>query len=279
MFSQKIVESDAFLDMPATSQSLYFHLGMYADDDGFVGSPKKISKIIGSNDDDMKILIAKRFVLTFENGIIVVKHWLIHNLIRSDLYHETQYKKEKSLLGLNENGAYTELKNGVTEIKKIEPPKWLIKRKGLVCTDNVTQTAHRLGKDRIGKVSITANKKLAMGTSLKRINKEKNNIVSDKSNKGIGNLQKRGVPTSEEAELIQYWSDKWEKTFSEKPIITSWGRYIKQAKPFVKEYGLDRCKKICDTYFITSDKFSQDNKWALGIFLTDNVFNKLAITC
>jgi len=151
MFSPDIVESDAFLDMPASSQSLYFHLGMYADDDGFVGSPKKISKIIGSNDDDLKILISKRFILIFENGIIVIKHWLIHNLLRSDLYHETQYKKEKSLLGLNENGAYTELREGVAEIKKIEPPEWLKKRKGMVRTANVPQTALRLGKDRLGK--------------------------------------------------------------------------------------------------------------------------------
>src|SRR3990167_1792929 len=109
MFSPDIVGSDAFFEMPTSSQALYFHLGMYADDDGFV-NPKKIMRMMSAGDDDLKVLITKRFVLPFESGVIVIKHWLIHNLIRSDLYKETSYKKEKALLGLNDNGAYTELR-------------------------------------------------------------------------------------------------------------------------------------------------------------------------
>ena len=150
MFSPDIVSSDAFLDMPISSQVLYFHLCMRSDDDGFV-TPKMVMRLIGSGEDDLKVLIAKRFILPFESGVIVIKHWLIHNLIRADLYKETLYKKEKSTLGLNENGAYTELRAGVSEIEKIESPEWLKKRRGDLRTVNVPQTALRLGKDRLGK--------------------------------------------------------------------------------------------------------------------------------
>jgi len=149
MFSPDIVSSDDFLDMPVSSQVLYFHLGLRADDDGFI-TPKMVMRLIGSNQDDLKVLIAKRFILPFESGVVVIKHWLIHNLIRADLYKETLYKKEKKTLGLNENGAYTELREGVSELKQIESPEWLKKRRGNLRTANVPQTAPRLGKGRVG---------------------------------------------------------------------------------------------------------------------------------
>jgi len=157
MFSPEIVESDAFLDMPPSSQALYFHLGMYADDDGFV-NPKKIMRVAGSSADDIKVLISKRFVLPFESGVVVIKHWLIHNLIRADRYKETLYKNEKAQIGLNENGAYTELREGVTELKKIEVPEWLKIRRLGQRTANVPQTALRLGKVRLGKDNTVAEK-------------------------------------------------------------------------------------------------------------------------
>src|SRR3990167_6072023 len=151
MFSSTIVDSDAFLDMSPSAQNLYFHLGMRADDDGFIGNPKKVLRMIGGNDDDIKLLLAKRFVLSFESGVIVIKHRLIHNLIRADLYKETLYKSEKATLGLNENGAYTELRDGISELKQIESPKWLKIRRKEERTESVPQTARRIGKDRIGK--------------------------------------------------------------------------------------------------------------------------------
>lgn len=113
MFTQKIVDSDAFLDMPLSTQSLYFHLNMRADDDGFVNNPKRIQRTIGATEDDLKLLIAKRFLLCFENGIIVIKHWRMHNALRKDRYKETQYSKQLSLLEVKENGAYTEKKTPV----------------------------------------------------------------------------------------------------------------------------------------------------------------------
>ena len=107
MFAKSIIDSDAFLDMPLSAQALYFHLGMRADDDGFVNSPRRIMRLINCSDDDMKLLIAKGFVLIFDSGIIVLKHWRIHNYIRSDRYKPTAYTEEKSQLSIKQNGSYT----------------------------------------------------------------------------------------------------------------------------------------------------------------------------
>ena len=140
MFAKTIVTSDAFLDMPATARCLYFLLAMMADDDGFVNAPRSIMRQAGASLDDMNLLIAKRFVLTFESGVIVIKHWRIHNLIQKDRYKETKYLEEKSQLVFDENNAYTEAGNElVTE-----------------CNQSVSNVEPqvRLGKDRLGKVRI-----------------------------------------------------------------------------------------------------------------------------
>lgn len=125
MFSLSITESDAFTSMPSSSQCLYFHFGMNADDDGVVNNPKSICKIIGANDDDLKILIAKRFIIPIEDsGIIVIKHWRTNNYIQKDRYTPTKYQKELSYLGLDENNAYTVMdtkwiQNGYTDKVRI----------------------------------------------------------------------------------------------------------------------------------------------------------------
>ena len=108
MFSLEIVDTDAFLDMPHSSQLLYFHLSMRADDDGFVSNPKRVMKLIGSQEDDYKVLLAKRFLISFDSGVVVIKHWRINNYIRSDRYNETTYLDEKSLLQIKQNNSYTE---------------------------------------------------------------------------------------------------------------------------------------------------------------------------
>jgi hypothetical protein len=113
MFTKKIIDSDAFLDMPLSTQALYFHLNMRADDDGFINNPKKIMRMIGASEDDIKLLITKRFIIIFDSGVVVVKHWRMHNLLRKDRYTETQYVEEKSMLFLKENGVYTEDGNQV----------------------------------------------------------------------------------------------------------------------------------------------------------------------
>ena len=109
MFTMQIVDSDAFLDMPLSTQALYFHLNMRADDDGFVNNPKKILRMIGASDDDLRILLLKRFVIGFEEkGVIVIKHWRMNNYLRKDRYHPTQYQDELHTLGIKDNGSYTE---------------------------------------------------------------------------------------------------------------------------------------------------------------------------
>lgn len=117
----KIVDTDAFLDMPLSTQCLYFHLNMRADDDGFIGNPKRIEKIIGANDDDLKLLIAKRFVILFDDGVIVIKHWRMHNTLSRDRYIETSYTDKKKKLLLKDNGSYS-LTNGnsIDDTKLIE---------------------------------------------------------------------------------------------------------------------------------------------------------------
>lgn len=109
MFSPEIVGSEEFKTMPMSSQALYFHLGMDADDDGFI-QPKLLMRAIGFTDDDLKVLLAKRFLLEFGNGVVVIKHWLIHNMIRSDRYKPTRYLEEKNSLFIKENKAYTDKK-------------------------------------------------------------------------------------------------------------------------------------------------------------------------
>ena len=120
MFAKTIVLSDAFLDMPLSARCLYFTLGMLADDDGFVNSPKSIMRQCGATDDDMKILIAKKFLLTFESGVIVIKHWRINNYLRNDRYNGTKYVEEMASLKVNDNGSYSYgiPNNGIPRIDK-----------------------------------------------------------------------------------------------------------------------------------------------------------------
>ncbi len=120
MFAKTIIDSDMFLEMPISAQVLYFHLGMRADDDGFVNNPKKIQRIANCSDDDLRILCAKQYVIPFESGVCAIKHWRIHNYIRSDRYKETAYRDEKATLTINENGSYTErLPSGIPSVNQV----------------------------------------------------------------------------------------------------------------------------------------------------------------
>lgn len=139
MFAKTIIDSDAFLDMSLSTQALYFHLNMRADDDGFVNNPKKIQRMIGAGDDELKMLIAKKFIIPFESGVCVIKHWRIHNYIQNDRYKETMYLEEKSHLILKENKAYKYLDTN--------------------CIQNVSslETQIRIDKNRLDKDSLDKN--------------------------------------------------------------------------------------------------------------------------
>ena len=135
MFAKTIVLSDAFLDMPLSARCLYFTLGMLADDDGFVNAPRSVMRQCGASDDDMKLLITKKFVLIFDSGVIVIKHWRINNYLQRDRYRETKYVEEKEQLTIDEKGGYH--------------------RNELPCIQNSVYTGKdSIGKDSIGKDSI-----------------------------------------------------------------------------------------------------------------------------
>ena len=131
MFAKTVIDSDAFLDMPMSTQALYFHLAMRADDDGFINNSKRIQRMIGASDDDFKVLIAKQFIIPFETGVIVIKHWKMHNYIQKDRYKPTIYKAEKETLLLDKKGVYT--------------------KSDTKCIQDVynSDTQDRLGKDRL----------------------------------------------------------------------------------------------------------------------------------
>lgn len=113
MFSLLVVDTDEFLDMPSSTQSLYYHLGMRADDDGFVSSPRKIVKLVNCSDDDLKLLIAKGFIIPFDSGIIAIKHWKLNNDLKKDRYTPTIYLNEKSTLRVNKNRVYSIVGNNL----------------------------------------------------------------------------------------------------------------------------------------------------------------------
>ena len=132
MFSKVITNSDSFLEMPSSSQNLYFHLNMNADDDGFVDKVKSIMRMIGAKDDDLRVLIAKSFIIPFDTGIVVIRHWRINNYIQKDRYKETIYSDEKESLSIDKSGMYTKC---IQDVYKMD-------------------TQVRLGKDSIDKVNI-----------------------------------------------------------------------------------------------------------------------------
>lgn len=168
MFSLKIIDTDSFLDMPVSARELYFQLSMRADDDGFIGNARKIVKMIGATDDDLKVLFGKKFIIPFESGVCVVKDWKIHNYIQSDRYQETQYVEEKSLLK-EENGRYL-LENNE-------------------CIQNVSKmdTQVRLGKVRLGKdnhnlaTEVAENEVNKIISSFKDVNPSYERLFSNKT--------------------------------------------------------------------------------------------------
>lgn len=134
MFSLDVVDTDTFLDMPASTQALYFHLGMRADDDGFVASPRKITTMVNCSNDDLKLLLSKGFIIPFDSGVCLVRDWKINNNIRTDRYKPTQYLTERNTVETTENGAYT--LSGIPNDNQMSYQRY---------------TQVRLGKDRLGK--------------------------------------------------------------------------------------------------------------------------------
>ncbi|HEL2407159.1 TPA: DnaD domain protein [Streptococcus suis] len=180
MFSKEITTSDHFVDMPQSTQLLYFHLGMEADDEGFIGNARMLSRAYGANSDDLKLLQAKGFIIIFESGVTVVKDWNLNNQIRKDRLKPTIYQAEKSLLILDNTGVY-QLDNQMTT--KPKP------------NDNqmTTKCPHRLGKDSIDKDSI-GEQQLGAGAG--------KNIIFEKLKDAFGEMSINGTIVREVEDLL-----------------------------------------------------------------------------
>lgn len=211
MFAKTIIDSDAFLDMPLSSQALYFHLSMRADDEGFVNNPKKIQRMIGASDDDMKVLLAKNFIILFESGVIVIKHWKIHNYIRGDRINETNYQDEKALLQLKENGSYTLCQSNVSQMSG-------------TCQANVS-----IGKDSIDKDSIDKNIYIVGEPTAEKIKKEPYiekveeilNYLNEKTGKKFTSRSKSSVKMIKDRLREGYVVDEFKAVIDNK--VAAWG--------------------------------------------------------
>ena len=144
MFDKTITNGDDFLDMPDSSQNLYFHLSMNADDDGFINNWKSIMRMTGHKEDDLKVLIAKQFIIPFDSGVIVIRHWRINNYLRNDRYVETKFKDEKNQLTLDDNLVYQLYTNGIHSIDKNRIDKNSIEKKYIKEKKNTYGTYKRI---------------------------------------------------------------------------------------------------------------------------------------
>jgi hypothetical protein len=228
MFSKQITNSDAFMDMPISSQLLYFHLNMEADDDGFVSNPKRIIRAVGSSEDDLKILIGKRFILSFPSGIIVIKHWRMHNYIQSDRYKESQYLEEKKSLIVKENGSYTE------------------------CIQNVStlDTQVRIGKDRLVKDS-KDEEVVDAPTQIVWKTEEWANERSEHYFKEVNETIHKKYFLLEIQKFINYWTEKnpggkkerWQmqKVFDPNRRLATWmSRFLENKKSDTQSTGINK---------------------------------------
>lgn len=182
MFSNLVIGSDDFLEMPDSSQNLYFHLSMNADDDGFVDNWKSIMRMIGKKEDDLKILIAKSFIIPFQSGVIVIKHWRLNNYIQKDRYKETIHQAEKSLLTLDSNNVYT---------------------MDTECIQSVYTDKNRLDKNRLDKNSIDKNIPL--------LEEKTSRSLSAKANKHKYGEYKNVLLKDEELQKLQEEYSNWKE--------------------------------------------------------------------
>ena len=225
MFTKKIVDSDAFLDMPLSSQALYFHLSMRADDEGFINNPKKIQRMIGASDDDMKVLVAKRFILVFDSGIIVIKHWRMHNYIQSDRFHPTDYREERSQLMVKDNKSYSLIKNAETvEIPTMYPE--CIQDASKMDTE-IRLDKNRLDKDIYGEFKNVKLKKVEFEKLKEKFPKDYMERIEALSEY----MRSKGKTYKDHYATILSWARKEERENKDKPKPVEPKKY----KEFVKE--------------------------------------------
>ena len=226
MFAKTIVLSDAFLDMPLGARCLYMTFGMVADDDGFVNNAKSVIRQIGASEDDLRILLAKRFILLMDDGLIVIKHWRINNYLRNDRYQETKYIEEKARLLIDEKGAYKFADESLGIPSMVYPGK------------------DSIGKDSIGKDSIGVKRKRFTPPTLEQVQaycKERNNNVDAKK---FFEYYTAGDWKDAKGNPVKNWKQK---------LITWEGKRGEQKVPdFANPYKQEERKKV-----YTDDEFDR----------------------
>jgi len=252
MFHKHVIDSDNFLDMPASSQALYFHLAMRADDEGFVGNPKKIQKMIGANDDDAKILLSKEFLKIFKSGVVVVSHWKIHNNVRKDRLKKTIYQDEKNELTLDENNVY--ISSEKEELKTIENNKEEEENNEEIDNQMTTKCQHRLDYVRLDYIR---DKQLLQYINTFRSDEEKNKFLEEwleeKSKSKLSpsaykaNLINR-LKNNEES-VIDEFSDWCKIKIKNKIINNAIGKIIKTSQGKKTILGIEFENKKLNVYF------------------------------
>lgn len=241
MFSKQIIDSDAFLEMPLSTQALYFHLSMRADDDGFLNNAKKVMKIIGANQNDYDLLVAKSFVIQFPDGICVIKHWRINNYLRKDRYTETIYQEEKAHLTVQPNGRYS-LRN-TAEVDEDLPL-------GIPVVDQ-SDTQYRIDKNREEKNSIDKYNSVSDDTT--DYSYSKNSNVSNLDHVLNNNIHPDSDYVLENKELhrcleewMQYKDGRKPKTSNHYGTEIGLKKTITQFVSGYREYGIEALKKVVD---------------------------------
>lgn len=241
MFSKQIIDSDAFLEMPLSTQALYFHLSMRADDDGFLNNAKKVMKIIGANQNDYDLLVAKSFVIQFPDGICVIKHWRINNYLRKDRYTETIYQEEKAHLTVQPNGRYS-LRNTTESDDDL-----LL---GIPVVDQ-SDTQYRIDKNREEKNSIDKYSSVSVDTA--DYSYTKNSNVANLDHVLNNNIHPDSDYVLENEELyhcleewMQYKDGRKPKSSNHYGTEIGLKKTITQFVSGYREYGIEALKKVVD---------------------------------
>jgi hypothetical protein len=255
MFSKQVISSDAFLDMPATSQVLYFHLSMMADDDGFVDSPRSVMRSIGVTKEDMDMLIKNKYIIYFqEEGVSVIRHWNISNSIRSDRYKETKYKELKSKLSLDEDGSYNILEQNNLGAE----PQPDDNQQGAEPQPNVSVDQVSIDQDRSDQNNLDQKK-------------EKQKSKKQKSDKKIGLLDHE--PKNDIERVNKKWLENYIVIFGNQPISPRWDLSTPLVSKALKQAGLEKVLQALET--ASQDKFCLEAGYILKTIMSGNVLSRL----
>lgn len=234
MMAKSVIETDMFMDMPMSTQCLYFHLLLRADDDGFIRNPSAIRRETGCSQDDFKLLVAKQYIIPFESGVIVIRHWKIHNYIRKDMYHPTECQSEKNTLELDKRNVYNPIESTVQETPLHD------------CNEPVTDTLQdcdgavtkpliqdRLGKVRLGKDNIAA-------ACARNANIVPTNLVYDIFSNNIHPIT-GSIEAEKLDDMVSRYSEKWVMAAIEEAAASN-GRSVKYIEAVLERWSRDGFK-------------------------------------